>query len=79
FCWRRIVRGPALLPSSPEGGSTGTGETDPAVDRSDARAGRVTKSKGVNQMGRPICCGIDPTTAIFILFLVALVIIAASL
>ena len=30
-------------------------------------------------MGEPICCGIDPTTAIFILFLVALVTIAANL
>lgn len=30
-------------------------------------------------MGRPICGGIDPLTAIFILFLVALVIIAANI
>lgn len=30
-------------------------------------------------MGRPVCCGIDPVTAIFILFLVVLLIIAFNL
>ena len=33
----------------------------------------------VNKMGRPICCGMDPVTAIFILFLVVLLIMGFSI